>query len=107
MVWGGCPETGILTRFTPVVSISLWGLSPLCEIGISGGSVYQMTTSKILARGEGICRRANELAHLRGTAASLLCVEPTRPEPHARWCGGVPGNGQAYPISLAYSARVG
>ena len=46
-----------------------------------------MTTSKILARGEGICRRANELAHLRGTAASLLCVEPTRPEPHARWCG--------------------
>jgi hypothetical protein len=28
-----------------------------------------------------------ETAHLRGTAAALLCVEPTRPEPHARWCG--------------------
>ena len=28
-----------------------------------------------------------ELAHLRGTAAALLCVEPTRPDPHARWCG--------------------
>ena len=28
-----------------------------------------------------------ELAHLRGTAAGLLCVEPTRPDPHARWCG--------------------
>ncbi|MFN5918553.1 MAG: hypothetical protein ACK41S_11145 [Planctomycetota bacterium] len=27
-----------------------------------------------------------ELAHLRGTAAALLCVEPTRPDPHARWC---------------------
>ena len=25
-----------------------------------------------------------ELAHLRGTAAGLLCVEPTRPDPHAR-----------------------
>jgi hypothetical protein len=30
---------------------------------------------------------ANKLAHLRGTAAVLLCVEPTRPDPHARWCG--------------------
>jgi hypothetical protein len=28
-----------------------------------------------------------ELAHLRGTAAALLCIEPTRPAPHARWCG--------------------
>jgi hypothetical protein len=28
-----------------------------------------------------------ELAHLRGTAAAHLCVEPTRPDPHARWCG--------------------
>ena len=27
-----------------------------------------------------------ELAHLRGTAAALLCVEPTRPDRHARWC---------------------
>ncbi len=26
------------------------------------------------------------LAHLRGTAAALLCVEPTRPNPPARWC---------------------
>ncbi len=28
-----------------------------------------------------------ELAHLRGTAAALLCVEPIRPDPLARWCG--------------------
>jgi hypothetical protein len=28
-----------------------------------------------------------ELAYLRGTAAAHLCVEPTRPDPHARWCG--------------------
>ena len=42
-----------------------------------------MTASKILAHGEGWCRGANELAHLRGTAAALLCVEPTRPDPHA------------------------
>jgi len=53
---------------TPVMGIGLWGLGPLCEIGIPGRSVYQMTTSKILAHGEGCCRRANELAHLRGTA---------------------------------------
>ena len=28
---------------TPVMGIGLWGLSPLCEIGISRRSVYQMT----------------------------------------------------------------
>ena len=61
-----------------------------------------MTTSKILARGEGICRRANELAYLRGTAAALLCVEPTRPDPHARWCGEGAGNGHPYPISVLF-----
>ena len=35
-----------------------------------------------------------ELAHLRGTAAALLCVEPTRPDPHAVvvW-GGCPATG--------------
>ena len=48
-----------------------------------------------------------ETAHLRGTAASLLCVEPTRPDPHARWCGERGWKGHPYPISLAYSARVG
>jgi hypothetical protein len=35
-----------------------------------------------------------ELAHLRGTAAAILCVEPTRPDPHAVvvW-GGCPETG--------------
>jgi hypothetical protein len=28
---------------TPVMGIGLWGLSPLCEIGLSRRSVYQMT----------------------------------------------------------------
>ena len=46
-----------------------------------------MTTSRGQAHGECWCRGANELANLRGTAAGLLCVEPTRPDPHARWCG--------------------
>jgi hypothetical protein len=46
-----------------------------------------MTTSREQVRGEGNCGGANELAHLRGTAAGLLCVEPTRPDPHNRWCG--------------------
>ena len=69
------------------MGIGFWGLSPLCEIGISRKSVYQMTTSREQARGEGSCRRANELAHLCGTAAALLCADPTRPDPHARWCG--------------------
>ena len=34
---------------TPVMRISLWGLGPLCEIGISARSVYQMTTSRVQA----------------------------------------------------------
>jgi hypothetical protein len=45
---------------TPVMGISLWGSSPLCEIGISRRSVYQMTTSREQARGEGNCARATE-----------------------------------------------
>jgi hypothetical protein len=45
---------------TPVMGIGLWGLSPLCEIGISRKSVYQMTTSREQARGEGNCGRATE-----------------------------------------------
>jgi len=46
-----------------------------------------MTTTREQARGEGNCRMANKLAHLPGTAAALLGVESTRPDPHARWCG--------------------
>ena len=45
---------------TPVMGISLWGSSPLCEIGISRRSVYQMKTSREQARGEGNCARATE-----------------------------------------------
>jgi hypothetical protein len=45
---------------TPVMGIGLWGLSPLCEIGISTRSVYQMTASREQARGEGNCARATE-----------------------------------------------
>ena len=45
---------------TPVTGIGLWGLSPLCEIGISRRSVYQMTTSREQARGEGNCGRATD-----------------------------------------------
>jgi len=37
------------------MGISLWGSSPLCEIGISRRSVYQMKTSREQARGEGNC----------------------------------------------------
>jgi hypothetical protein len=117
---------------TPVMGLGLRVLSPLCEIGISRRSVYQITTSREQARGEGNCARATnrgneacecmdkgpwhmaktiasgvgmtnvwlaeqgvlslktlwaKLAHLRGTATALLCVESTRPAPHARWCG--------------------
>ena len=42
------------------MGIGLWGLSPLCEIGISRRSVYQMTTSREQARGEGNCGRATD-----------------------------------------------
>ena len=72
---------------TPVMGIGLWGLSPLCEIGISRRSVYQMTTSREQARGEGDCGRVSKLAHLRKAAAALLCVEPTRLSRMPWWCG--------------------
>ena len=45
---------------TPVMGIGLWGSSPLCEIGISRRSIYQTTTSREQARGEGNCGRATE-----------------------------------------------
>ncbi len=51
---------GVHRLGTPVTGIGLWGLSPLCEIGISRRSVYQMTTSREQARGEGNCARATE-----------------------------------------------
>jgi hypothetical protein len=42
------------------MGISLWGLSPLCETGNLRRSVYQMTTSRVQALGEGNCARATE-----------------------------------------------
>jgi hypothetical protein len=42
------------------MGISLWGSSPLCEIGISRRSIYQMTASREQARGEGNCVRVTE-----------------------------------------------
>jgi hypothetical protein len=50
-----------MDRFgTPVMGISLWGSSPLCEIGISRRSVYQVKTSREQALGEGNCARVTE-----------------------------------------------
>jgi hypothetical protein len=51
-----------------------------------------------------------ELAHLRGNAAALLCVEPTRPDPHAVvvW-GGCPATGRLtrlMPTSCLGASRV-
>jgi hypothetical protein len=45
---------------TPVMGVSLWGLSPLCEIGTFWRAVYQMNASGEQARGEGNCARATE-----------------------------------------------
>ena len=42
------------------MGIDSWGSSPLYEIGISRRSVYQMTTSREQALGEGNCARATE-----------------------------------------------
>ena len=56
----GRPATWVQWLDTPVMGIGLWGLSPLCEIGISRRSVYQMTTSREQARGEGNCGRATD-----------------------------------------------
>jgi hypothetical protein len=69
-----------------------------------------MTTSREQAHGEGWCRGANELARLRGTAAGPLCVELTRPDPHARWCGEGARQRASLPdfvplLSLAIHAR--
>ena len=70
---------------TPVKGISLWGSSPLCEIGISRRSVYQMKTSREQARGEGYCaisllkvlvtERGEEACECMGRVAGLLGVE--------------------------------
>ena len=57
------------------MGIGLWGLSPLCEIGISRRSVYQMTTSKEQARGQGNCGRATE----RGKEACECMGNPLMP----------------------------
>ena len=56
------PDRALRCNFlgTPVMGIGLWGSSPLCEIGISRRSVYQMTTSREQARGEGNCGRATD-----------------------------------------------
>ena len=43
----------------PVMGIGLWGLSPVCEIGISRRSVYQMTASREQSLGEANCGGAN------------------------------------------------
>jgi hypothetical protein len=48
----------------PVLGIEILGCrphwtSPLCEIGISARSVYQMTTSREQVLGEGNCGRSN------------------------------------------------
>ncbi len=42
------------------MGISLLGSSPMCEIGISRRSVYQMTAPREQARGEGNCARVTE-----------------------------------------------
>ena len=64
---------------TPVMGISLWGSSPLCEIGISRRSVYQMKTSREQARGEGNCagvtQGGKEACECMGRVAGLLGVE--------------------------------
>ena len=57
---GRVPGNGHPYPITPVMGIGLWGSSPLCEIGISRRSVYQMTTSREQARGEGNCGRATD-----------------------------------------------
>ncbi len=61
MVLNPSPSAAPVHRFgAPVMGIGLWGLSPLCEIGISRRSVYQMTTPREQARGEGNCRRVSD-----------------------------------------------
>ncbi|MBX3420471.1 MAG: group II intron reverse transcriptase/maturase [Pirellulaceae bacterium] len=42
------------------MGMSLWGSSPLYEIGISGRSVYQLTASREEVLGEGNCGRATD-----------------------------------------------
>jgi hypothetical protein len=105
---------------TPVVGIELLACrphwtSPLCEIGFSGRSVYQMTTPREQALGKGNCGRSNDRgkeacechdSRARGFVSEELmgrsCSSSlNRPVP-TRMLGGVgrvPGNGHPYPIS--------
>ena len=56
--------------------------SPLCEIGISGRSVYQMTTSREPAQGEGNCARATERGKEACECMGKRRVCPTPSERH-------------------------
>ena len=68
------------------MGIGLWGLSPLCEIGISRRSVYQMTTSREQARGEGNCGRANVLRRL-AIRHGRSCKGPWQHgQDYRKWC---------------------
>ena len=56
--------------------------SPLCEIGISRRSVYQMTTSREQALGEGNCARATERGKEACECMGKRRVCPTPSERH-------------------------
>jgi hypothetical protein len=66
----------------------------LSKVGKGGGILAKTTASGVRMTNEGLATLGilslktlwTELAHLRGTAAALLCIEPTRPDPHAWWC---------------------
>ena len=79
---GGRPATSVHGYGTPVMGIGLWGSSPLCEIGITRRSVYQMTTSREQARGEGNCARATERGKEACECMGKRRVCPTPSERH-------------------------
>ena len=50
-----CSRFRCIGLSTPVMGLSLWGLSSLCETGNFGRSGYQMKTSRAQARGAANC----------------------------------------------------
>jgi hypothetical protein len=63
---------------TPVMGISQLGSSPMCEIGTSGRSVYQMKNSREQALGEGNCVRVTERGKEACECMGTVIVEHRR-----------------------------
>ena len=78
---------GVHRMGTPVMGIGLWGLSPLCEIGISRRSVYQMTTSREQVRVEVTAEDRTSRENKRfGSGTARVAKDLAYGQDDRKWC---------------------